>query len=504
MINNKLIGITCFIFSSFIFGQTNHDARMLGLNGSYTTLARGYQCIGVNPANLGTYNNRSVNLLNLSLGLSNNAFSITNYNAINGAHLEDTLSFTYYPKSQFYEMFGGDGIRLMQSLELPLPILNFSTRRFALTTNFSSNLNMGLPNGLLDLLLFGNPFGSSISINMEQNSIINQDIGLSVGHLFNQFSVGFTLKYILGLFYMGMESIDTPFITTDITGFTGQNQYLIQQAIGGSGTGLDIGFTTNESEEGYRFGLSIINLLGTVEWTQDHFIRKKLENTLKNSAGDFYLRPNEFMYVNMVMDSVTGTSFSETSGDPLIYYEMYKVMPLESIDTLPVSNLVVELSDETYLYPSGGEYKLTALIGDGDTTFTVAENYESYSTGDKNPFKTRQPMYLRLGLSRRWEDQAILAADLVTGFSNNYGSSTSWRGSMAVEIIRFKGQFLRLGYAIGGITKKSMSLGYGKKLGPLHLDIGMAFNGGFSIETAKGFDFAMGLTWQTGKTKKKD
>ena len=87
MINNKLIGITCFIFSSFIFGQTNHDARMLGLNGSYTTLARGYQCIGVNPANLGTYNNRSVNLLNLSLGLSNNAFSITNYNAINGAHL---------------------------------------------------------------------------------------------------------------------------------------------------------------------------------------------------------------------------------------------------------------------------------------------------------------------------------------------------------------------------------------------------------------------------------
>ena len=113
-------------------------------------------------------------------------------------------------------------------------------------------------------------------------------------------------------------------------------------------------------------------------------------------------------------------------------------------------------------------------------------------------------MYLRLGLSRRWEDQAILAADLVTGFSNNYGSSTSWRGSMAVEIIRFKGQLLRLGYAIGGITKKSMSLGYGKKLGSLHIDIGMAFNGGFSIETAKGFDFAMGLTWQTGLTKKKD
>jgi len=471
---------------------------MLGLNGSYTTLARGYQCIGVNPANLGTYNNRSVNLLNLSLGLSNNALSITNYNAINGAHLEDTLSFTYYPKSQFYEMFGGDGIRLMQSLELPLPILNFSTRRFALTTNFSSNLDMGLPNGFLDLLLFGNPIGSNISIDIKQKSIITQDIGLSYGHLYNKFSVGFTLKYILGLFYMGMESIDTPFITTEMSGFNGQNQYLIQQAIGGSGTGLDIGFTTNKSEEGYRFGLSVINLLGTVKWTQDNFLRSTLiEESIIDTVGDFYLRPNEFMYVNMLIDNVT----VETLGDTSIYYEMYKVIPVESIDNLPMSNLVVELSDETYLYPSGGEYKLTALIGDGDTTITVTDNYEKYASGSDNPFQTRQPMYLRLGMSREWEEQAIVAADLVTGFSNNYGSSTSWRASIGVEIIRFKGQFLRLGYAIGGITKKSMSLGYGKKLGPLHWDIGMSFNGGFSIETAKGFDIAMGLTWQLGNTK---
>jgi len=217
MINNKIIGIIIFTLSSILIGQPHRDARMLGLNGSYTTLAKGYQSIGINPANLAAYNYRSFNLLNLSLGFNNNAFSITNYNAINGANLEDTLSFNYYPKSQFYDMFGGEGLRLMQSIELPLPILNFSTQRFALTSNFSSNLDMGLPNGLLDLLLFGNPLGSSISINMEQNSIITQDIGLSYGHLFNQFSVGFTLKYILGLFYMRMESIDTPFITTNIS-----------------------------------------------------------------------------------------------------------------------------------------------------------------------------------------------------------------------------------------------------------------------------------------------
>ena len=80
MISNKLISFIGILLGSIVFGQLNQDARMLGLNGSYTTIAQGYQCIGVNPANLATYNYSSVNLLNLNLGLSNNAFSLTNYN----------------------------------------------------------------------------------------------------------------------------------------------------------------------------------------------------------------------------------------------------------------------------------------------------------------------------------------------------------------------------------------------------------------------------------------
>ena len=489
---------------SILFGQPNHDARMLGLNGSYTTIARGYHAIGINPANLGTYKNRSINILNLSLGLTNNAFSLSNYNAVTGTHLEDTLAFNYFPKAQFYDMFGGKGIRFMQSLGLPFPVLNFSTRKFAFTSGITTNIDMGMPNGFVDLLLFGNPFGENISIDFEQFIILNQETGLSFGHSFDGISAGFTVKYILGLFYMGMESLENPTITTDITGFTGKNQYLMQQAIGGSGLGLDVGITTDESNDGYRFGLSIINLLGTVKWTQDNFIRAKLGPSL--SSSDFYLRPNEFIYFNMEMDSVTGTSFSETSGEPLIYYEMYKVIPLTNIDTIRVSSadsvLTIELSNGTYLFPSAGKYKLTDLLGDSDEERELdSDYYEDYSTADDNPFKTRQPMYLRIGISRRWEGQAIVAADLVTGFSNLYGSRSAWRASMGVEIIRFKGKFLRLGYAVGGVAKKSMSLGYGRKIGPLYWDMGMSFNGGFSLETAKGFDLAFGLTWQMEKKK---
>ena len=110
-------------------------------------------------------------------------------------------------------------------------------------------------------------------------------------------------------------------------------------------------------------------------------------------------------------------------------------------------------------------------------------------------------MYLRMGVSKRWEDQAIVAADLVTGFSNHLGSSSSWRLSIGTEITRFKNNFIRLGYAIGGLTKKSISIGYGIKQGSLMWDIGLSLNGGFSIDSTKGIDIAMGLTWQSGNAK---
>ena len=110
-------------------------------------------------------------------------------------------------------------------------------------------------------------------------------------------------------------------------------------------------------------------------------------------------------------------------------------------------------------------------------------------------------MYLRLGISRRWTDQAVVAADLVTGFSNYLGSSASWRLSIGTEITRFKNKFIRLGYAFGGLTKKSISIGYGRKLGPLQWDIGLSLNGGFKIDSTKGIDIAMGLTWQSENAK---
>ena len=185
---------------------------------------------------------------------------------------------------------------------------------------------------------------------------------------------------------MGMESIGDPRIKTEITGFSGQNKYLIQQAIGGGGLGLDIGMSTTMPNNGYRFGISIINLLGTIEWSQEHFMRSQLENSIKNSTGDLYLRPNEFMFVNMVMDSVTGISFSDDSTDPLIYYDMYKVIyidNLDDIDFIKTDSVYIHEYLDGYLIPSGGKYKRTAIVGGADVE---ENNFSDYSESNDSGF----------------------------------------------------------------------------------------------------------------------
>ena len=190
----------------------------------------------------------------------------------------------------------------------------------------------------------------------------------------------------------------------------------------------------------------------------------------------------------------------ENLEDPLVYYETYKVISIYDTSTTTSSKLVVPLEDGTYLYPSGGEYRKDVLLGDGDTTYSIPDdNYLKYLSGGDNSFKTRQPMYIRLGISKRWIDQAVVAVDLVTGFANQLNSSSTWRLSVGAEITRFKNKYLRMGYAFGGVEDKSLSLGYGVKVGSINIDIGLSLIGGFSLNSTKGFGMAAGIIWKLDK-----
>ena len=467
----------------------NHDARMLGLNGSYITLAEGFRSVGINPANLAVYPKTSWNVIDFSLGFKNNFFSIQNYNMLSGAHLDDTTHENYYSKEKILDQFKGNGLSIVPNFHIRFPMFNMSNKQYAFTSSISSNNDIGVSDGMLQFILSGNPLDQNIDFDMNESIDITQEVSFSYGYAFNNFSAGITIKYLMGLFYMGMESISNTTITTDYYGSHGNPQYIIRQEIGGQGLGMDIGITTNEFKDGYRLGLSIINILGTIEWNHNNFFRNALglENVI--SETDYYLRPNELTYINMVVDSfVVGNM-----GDSAVYYEMYNVIPVDIITT--PSELAVELSDGTYLYPSGGTYKFIDVLNDVDTSYTLLNNYLEYPISPNASLYTRKPIYLRIGMSKQWINQAVLSIDLVTGFLNQSSSTSDWRFSLGTEITRFKNQYLRMGIAVGGIDEKSVSIGYGRYVGPLYFDIGLSLNGGGSLDTAKGFNFSTGLMW---------
>ena len=69
-----------------------------------------------------------------------------------------------------------------------------------------------------------------------------------MGVPYENFGLGITLKYLQGLFYLGIDQ-DSSYATlkVDSTEVSGNGRILLRQAIGGGGIGFDIGFITKRN-----------------------------------------------------------------------------------------------------------------------------------------------------------------------------------------------------------------------------------------------------------------
>ena len=108
---NKII-VYISLSISLLFSQFDLDPRMVGMSGAYTTVASGYQSIGINPANLALNKSLSMNLLSANIFLINDFMSVKLYNDINGADFDNTASASYYSKSDLLEQIQGSNIEI--------------------------------------------------------------------------------------------------------------------------------------------------------------------------------------------------------------------------------------------------------------------------------------------------------------------------------------------------------------------------------------------------------
>ena len=86
-----IIIITCVIclVSSLALANGQSSARSVAMGGAFTSLATGVEAFRYNPANLGLqeYQKSGMEILGMGANISNNSFSLDDYNKYSGAFI---------------------------------------------------------------------------------------------------------------------------------------------------------------------------------------------------------------------------------------------------------------------------------------------------------------------------------------------------------------------------------------------------------------------------------
>ena len=430
-----------------LFGQ-KRDPRSVALAGATTTIADGLYAVGFNPGLIAFQKEKPfmLQLGGIDLGLGNNYLSMAAMNALSGDTLDSdektTIINRFKSRGGFtFDLFG----------QLATPGLNYASGNMVLTSNILYMSSYSLPAGMARLMLEGNANNPDIDMTLGLEIMSVHELGFSFAVPFESYAVGFTLKYLQGLFYMGIDpdSSSANFITTPRAVY-GSGSYYLRQGFGGSGYGLDIGIATKEFN-GMRFGVSLINAVGSIGWNKPSFIKDMIDYPLKWGG-------------EQLSDSVA-------------------VLYTYQIDSLRADNL------------SSG----TIFTSSSKIVKNLDEN------GKVKQFNIRYPAILRFGLSYKKND-LLISSDLTTGFENRLYANSRWRWAIGVESYRFPSMPLRMGFAWEGMDRTELGLGVGFHGGPIMIDFGFSFRNGMWIHSMKGLNLALGFTMTSfkGRKDKKD
>ena len=439
----KKIAYLYFLLSLGLFAQ-KRDPRSVAMAGATSTSADGIYAVGFNPGLIAFQKEKPfmLQLGGLDFGISNNYLSMAAMNTLSG----DTLDSD--EKSAIINRFQSrGGLTFDLNGQVATPGINYASGNMALTSNILYMSSYALPAGMARLMLEGNANNPDVDMTLGFEIMGVHELGFSFAVPFESYAVGFTLKYLQGLFYMGIDpdSSSANLITTPSAVY-GSGSYYLRQGFGGAGYGLDIGIATKEFN-GYRFGVSLINAVGSIGWNKPSFIKDIIDYPLKWDG--------------------------EQLSDSVAVLYTYK------IDSLRADNL------------SSG------------TIFTssskVVKNLDE--DGKVKQFDIRYPAILRLGLSYK-KDDLLISSDLTTGFENRLYANSRWRWAIGVELYRFPTMPLRMGFAWEGMDRTELGLGAGFHGGPVMIDFGFSFRNGMWIHSMKGLNLSLGFTMTIFKGRK--
>ena len=439
----KKIACLYFILLLGAFGQ-KRDPRSVAMAGATTTTADGIYAVGFNPGLIAFQKEKPfmLQLGGLDFGLSNNYLSMAAMNTLSGDTLDKDEKSTIINR-----LDSRGGLTFDLNGQVATPGINYASGNMVLTSNILYMSSYALPAGMARLMLEGNTNNPDVDMTLGLEIMSVHELGFSFAVPFESYAVGFTLKYLQGLFYMGIDpdSSSANLITTPSAVY-GSGSYYLRQGFGGAGYGLDIGIATKEFN-GYRFGVSLINAIGSIGWNKPSFIKDIIDYPLKWDG--------------------------EQLSDSVAVLYTYK------IDSLRADNL----SSETIFTSSS----------------KVVKNLDE--DGKVKQFNIRYPAILRLGVSYK-KDDLLISSDLTTGFENRLYANSRWRWAIGTELYRFPTMPLRMGFAWEGMDRTELGLGVGFHGGPIMIDFGFSFRNGMWIHSMKGLNLSLGFTMTSFKGRK--
>jgi len=280
------------VFSILAVADNSHayglsSARAVAMGGAYTGLAKGVYAGLYNPANLGLkgYRQNGIEIIGAGARITNNSFSLNDYNDYTGALL------TNDDKSDILNKIPVEGLKISADAEATALSLAFGN--IALTFNGLAATESNLGKDAMRLILNGNGFNETFSLDgMYSEAIAYASGGVSYGmpliKLGNrELAIGATAKYIRGIAYEEITEI-TGGATTLITGFEGEGSINIRTATGGTGYGFDLGAALKLSEN-YTLGVTFNNLLSHINWnneTEEHGYYFQFDTTTTDNMDD--------------------------------------------------------------------------------------------------------------------------------------------------------------------------------------------------------------------------
>lgn len=332
------------------------SARAAAMGGAYTALAKGVDAAKYNPANLGLsgYRQTGLELVAVGASITNNSFTLSDYNDYTGAVL------TTEDKADILGKIPAEGLSI--DADVSATALSLASGSLALSTTGYASADVNLNKDIIDLLLNGNSFADTIEVTGSYSDGISYaSVALSFGTPLltlgkRQLAVGISAKYIRGIAVEQLVELKGLAVTY-AAGFEGQGRAIIRTATGGSGYGVDLGAALKLSDS-YTVGARLQNLIGQITWNKDAeehgYIFEYEGTTIDDLEEDDYIGSDD--YTKSIDGFSTGlptslnVGFAKTTGS--LIWSVDWVQGLESKPGTSTKPIIA----------FGGEYKMLSFV----------------------------------------------------------------------------------------------------------------------------------------------